>query len=249
MNGIKRALYFVADLIARFVRPVANRIALNQASNIPLERRRQALVSTAAYVERNLGDIKSVSSKFDLLSIALGQANLADDRLICEFGVFRGHTINHLAGMTAKTVYGFDSFEGLPEAWSHGLAKGHFALKKLPKVRSNVVLIKGWFHESLPPFLNQHKGAIGFLHVDCDLYSSTKVVLNQLKSRLAPGAVIVFDEYFNFPGWEQGEHKALQEFLAETNLAVEFIGYNYKGEQVAIRLKQKDSSGQTIKTA
>jgi|ERR1051325_880203 hypothetical protein len=249
MNGIKRVLYSVANLIALIVRPVANRVALNQASNIPLERRRQALVSTAAYVERHMADIKPVTSKFDLLSIALEQANLADDRLICEFGVFRGHTINHLAERTARTIFGFDSFEGLPEAWSHGLPKGHFAVKKLPEVRSNVVLIKGWFHESLPPFLDQHKGAIGFLHVDCDLYSSTKIVLNQLKSRLAPGAVIVFDEYFNFPGWQQGEHKALQEFLAESNLAVDFIGYNCKGEQVAVRLKQNDSGGQTVKTS
>lgn len=239
MNGIKRALLFAADVIARIVRPVINRIAFNQAFNIPLERQKRALALTAEYVDRYLQNIKPTDSKFALLTDALGQADLVGDRLICEFGVFRGDTINHLAQMTQKTVFGFDSFEGLPEDWGHGLSKGHFALKELPKVRSNVALMKGWFHETIPPFLEHQKGMIGFIHVDCDLYSSTKVVLERLKSRFAPGAVIVFDEYFNYPAWEQGEYKAFQEFLGETGHAVEFIGYNCKGHQVAVRLKQK----------
>jgi hypothetical protein len=73
--------------------------------------------------------------------------------------------------------------------------------------------------------------------VDCDLYSSTKIVFDALQPRLAPGAVIVFDEYFNHPEWELGEHKAFNEFLAKTGLSFEYLGYHCKGEQLAVKLK------------
>jgi hypothetical protein len=47
----------------------------------------------------------------------------------------------------------------------------------------------------------------------------------------------VFDEYFNYPEWEQGEYKAFQEFLGRTGLSCEFIGYNRYEEQVAVILR------------
>jgi hypothetical protein len=180
---------------------------------------------------------RAAGSKFELLDWGLDRADVSGARLICEFGVFTGGTINHLATRTSKTIFGFDSFEGLPEAWGElNIAKGHFAVQQLPAVRANVKLIKGWFHESLPPFLSEHPGMIGLLHIDCDLYSSTRVVFDLLQPRLGPGAVIVFDEFFNFPGWEQGEAKAFDELVVRTGMACEFIGYTAKGEQVAVLL-------------
>ena len=59
----------------------------------------------------------------------------------------------------------------------------------LPKVKENVELHKGWFNESLPPFLEQHPGPVAFIHVDCDLYSSTKTLLDLLAPRIRPGTV------------------------------------------------------------
>lgn len=68
-----------------------------------------------------------------------------------EFGVFRGSTINNMSNYTKDTVYGFDSFEGLPEFWREGFDAGAFNLEgQLPSVNSNVELIKGWFTETLP---------------------------------------------------------------------------------------------------
>jgi len=213
---------------------------MSLATDIPLERQRRALAATVDFIEKHMGTLKPVDSKYDLLTNALKEADLSQDRMLCEFGVFEGSTINHLAGQTSKTIFGFDSFEGLPEDWeAQGIAKGHFAVSRLPEVRSNVELIKGWFNESIPPFLANHKGMVAFLHVDCDLYSSTRTVFDLLEPRLAPGAVIVFDEYFNFPNWEQGEHKAFQEFLARTGLSCDYIGYNCKSQQVAARLKTR----------
>jgi hypothetical protein len=52
--------------------------------------------------------------------------------------------------------------------------------------------------------------------------------------------VIVLDDYFNFPQWEEGEAKAFSEFLSRTNLSCEFISYNRNGEQLAVLLKEKE---------
>lgn len=200
-------------------------------------RQSRALASTVDYVEKHMPHVESVKNKPELLTRAFGLATVSDDRLICEFGVFKGESINHLAKLTSKTVFGFDSFQGLPEVWGDTWKKGDFIVPRLPKVRENVTLVQGWFNESLPPFLKEHPGKIGFLHLDCDLYSSCKIVFEQLEGRLVPGTVIVFDEFFNYPQWEDGEFKAFQEFLAKTKLSCEFIGYNRNGEQAAVVLK------------
>ena len=205
--------------------------------SIYLARQKRALASTVEYVEKFMPHVESVRSKPELLTRAFGQADVSGDRLICEFGVFKGESINHVAKLTRKTLYGFDSFKGLAEDWGDTWKKGDFVLRKQPPVHSNVTLVEGWFNESLPPFLKKHPGKLGFLHVDCDLYSSCKTIFELMESRLVPGTVIVFDEFFNYPQWEDGEFKAFQEFLAKTKLSCEFIGYHRNGEQVAVILK------------
>ena len=77
---------------------------------------------------------------------------------------------------------------------------------------------------------------MGFIHIDCDLYSSTKTIFDLLKERIKPGCVLVFDEYFNHPSWEEDEYKAFMEFIAETGLKYEYIGYNRLHEQAAVRI-------------
>ena len=110
-----------------------------------IERKLQdlALEDTARFVAANMAHVTAFKNDFALLQYALQQAKLDGDALVCEFGVFQGITINHLASLTAKTIYGFDSFEGLPETWRPNFEKGRFRLKKLPKVRANVKLLKG----------------------------------------------------------------------------------------------------------
>jgi hypothetical protein len=171
----------------------------------------------------------------DVLTLALKQVE-SKAGLYLEFGVFSGHTINHIAGQVDKPVYGFDSFEGLPERWRDGLGAGHFKVNGLPKVRENVTLVKGWFDQTLPRFLESHPGDVSFLHVDCDLYSSTQTIFTCLASRIKPGTVIVFDEYFSYPGWREGEFKAFQEFIAREHLGFKYLYYNCKGEQVSIKI-------------
>ena len=110
-----------------------------------------------------------------------------------------------------KQVYGFDSFEGLPEEWYHLVRRVISTDGNLPKVNDNNSF-KGIFDSSLPDFKNtdyyQSKDSIAFLHIDCDLYSSTLTVLNELKDKIKPGTIILFDEYFNYTGWQHHEYKA-----------------------------------------
>ena len=202
-----------------------------------IERKLQdlALEDTARFIEANLADVPAFKNDFALLEFALKKVRL--DGLFCEFGVFQGTTINHLARLTTQTIHGFDSFEGLPEFWRPNFDKGRFAVAKLPSVRANVQLYKGWFNESLPPFLAANKGPAAFLHIDCDLYSSTQTIFQLFRDRIRPGTVIVFDEMFNYSGWQQGEFKAFNEFIAETGMKFDWIGYCCYHEQAAVIIK------------
>jgi len=174
--------------------------------------------------------------KTSLLKFAISQAKL--DGLVLEFGVAGGKTITRIAGAVKQAVYGFDSFEGLPEDWTHFQRQGRFSRSgDLPRnLPDNVVLVKGWFNESLPAFIDEHPENVKFLHVDCDLYSSAKTVLNNLADQIKPGTVILFDEYFNYPGWQQHEFKAFNEFIEEHNVSFEYIGFASQHFSVAVRI-------------
>jgi cytidyltransferase-like protein len=147
------------------------------------------------------------------------------DGLILEFGVYQGRTINYIAlKFPNNTIYGFDSFEGLPEEWNDKNPKGIYTLNgNLPKVEKNVELIKGWFNETLPSFINDHKSPISLLHVDCDIYSSTACVLESLKDQIVDGTVVIFDEIWKYPNYKEHEIKAFAEFLLKYNFKYECI--------------------------
>jgi predicted O-methyltransferase YrrM len=116
-----------------------------------------------------------------------------------------------------------------PNCWTHGTFKiGH-----LPDV-PGAELVIGWFEDTLADFLTTHPAPVAFLHIDADLYSSTVTVLEHVGPRLQPGSVIVFDEYFNYPTWEQHEHRAWQEFVAKAGIESRYAAYTYNHEQVAV---------------
>lgn len=209
-----------------------------ESKNIRRQLQRRGLQTTADYVERHMTNVDSVPTRFKLLDLALSHS--VPDGLFCEFGVFSGTSINYIARRISSRVYGFDSFAGLPERWSDGFPAGHFARKDLPQVRGNVELITGWFHETLPPFLAEHSERISFLHIDCDLYSATKTVLSLLNPRIGNGTVIVFDEYFNYPGWQDGEFKAFHEFIDSSRYGYDYLGYNRNDEQAAVIITSAD---------
>lgn len=158
-----------------------------------------------------------------------------------EFGVYRGRSIQHFAEMKPnEKFYGFDCFEGLPEKWDSDNLKGAFNLNgEIPMGAifgshqgdhhdpsasvlikpwsPNIKLIKGYFDASIPKFLETHSGNADFIHLDADLYSSTRTVFELLKDRIVSGTMIMFDELCDYDAYREHEIKAFAEFLLATN--------------------------------
>jgi hypothetical protein len=157
--------------------------------------------------------------------------------LALEFGVATGATLRIIADAVAadRTVAGFDVFTGLPEGWRTGFPVGEFAQEEIPVVAGAEILV-GLFEDELPGFLARNDEQIAFLHVDCDLYSSTKTVFDLAGDRLAPDAVLVFDEFFNYPGWQQHEFRAWTEFVESSGRSFEYLAFTGNNEQVVVRL-------------
>lgn len=159
--------------------------------------------------------------------------------LVLEFGVRHGNTIRQIAAMLGEheQVHGFDSFEGLPEVWHHE-PKGSYTTKGvIPVVPANVQLHVGWFEDTLPKFLEQYEGPVRFVNVDCDIYSSTRTVLDSLAERIAPGTVIVFDEYIGNEHWREDEFKAFQEAVMKYGWTYEYLCFSLFTKQVAVIIK------------
>ena len=154
-----------------------------------------------------------------------------------EFGVWTGRSINFLSKYLNKTqIYGFDSFEGLKEDW-HGyhITSGTFNLnKKVPKLKKNVIPKIGLIQDTLPLFLSEKNPSINFMHIDTDTYETAKFILNSTKKYLSKNCIIVFDELYNYPGWDVGEYKALTETFIEDEY--KFLGFALKGEQAVIQI-------------
>lgn len=200
------------------------------------------------FVHRYLQNAKPLISDADLLRYASDQVTLKG--VYIELGVSTGKTINFIAALNSgQTIYGFDSFLGNPEDYvkdGHHYSKWTFGFKEpfqAPPVLRNVKLIKGSFEEALPFYIEKYlKGQlIAFLHVDCDLYSSTATALEILGPYIRPNTIIVFDDFYSYPEYEQFELKALIEFLERTGYRAEYIAYNTMFEGVAVRiLSSKD---------
>jgi len=227
-------LFTIKRKIDSVIRKTAKRILDADAKDIVRCRQRLALEETARFIELNMLNVPHFPDKFTLLDQAISA--VSKEGLFCEFGVYNGQSINFIASKINTVIYGFDSFEGLPEDWLPEFRKGRFKVNNLPEVRENVALIKGWFDEVLPEFAEQHAEQCSFIHIDCDLYSSTKTIFHYLKNRISRGTVIVFDEFFNFPGWKNWEYKAFAEFIADGDAEFEFLGYCRHGEQVAVKI-------------
>jgi O-methyltransferase len=136
-----------------------------------------------------------------------------------EFGVYHGESLRLWAELNknpSSRMFGFDSFEGLPEDWNPKHPKGTFSTRgNLPEIKdSRVVLVAGWFQQSLREFLSSYEPSHKLvIHNDCDLFSSTLYCLTVLDSVIRPGTIIIFDEF----------DAVLDEYRALTSYASAFI--------------------------
>lgn len=164
----------------------------------------------------------------------------SNNLLLLEFGVFKGSSINIFSNYFKKInyqIYGFDSFEGINEDWygTSKTIKSFDNFGKIPKVNSNVVIVKRLIQDTLPEFLKKNKEKkIVFIHMDLDTYESSRFVLEQVKPYLKKSCIILFDEIYNFPGWSVGEYKALTDTFKENEYS--FFAFSSNGSGAAIRI-------------
>jgi hypothetical protein len=202
--------------------------------DIPFAADHEAARQSAKFVHEQMPTKQAFPHAHDTLEHALSLAPRGGMAL--EFGVWTGTTLKIIStDREGQKVFGFDSFEGLPEDWRSGFPAGHFTVDGLPDV-PGAELVVGWFDDTLPGFLAEHPGPVDFLHVDGDLYSSAKTVLSLVGPRLREGSVVLFDEFFNFPGWQQHEYRAWMEYVEQTGIQFTYEGYTWNNEQVITRV-------------
>ena len=157
-----------------------------------------------------------------------------NDKVCCEFGVRNGLSINYFASRTNLNFYGFDSFRGIPEDWlGTSGSKGSFSANGIvPKVNKNVKIIEGLIEHKLDNFLINHDNKIAFIHIDVDVYSTTKFILEKIKNYIDKETLILFDDFCCFPGWRHGQFKALNEIFSKNQ--VQYIAFG--GEVCVIKI-------------
>ena len=154
---------------------------------------------------------------------------------ILEFGVGEGRSLRFLKGLTDKTIYGFDSFDGLPEDWimsdDYIVPAGSF--KHEPPALNGVKYVVGWFENTIPAWKVENPGMISFMHIDSDIYSSAVTILTELNHQIVPGTILVFDDMYGterYQNWQNGEYKAFEEWKAEYKRKVHEINRTEDGE-------------------
>jgi hypothetical protein len=158
--------------------------------------------------------------------------------LYLEFGVYQGRTMriwSRLLHNANSHLHGFDSFEGLPEPWITNCGVGAFNARGRPPTIDDprVRFFKGWFEDTLPAYVPpQHECLV--INVDCDLYSSTRTVLANLKTYIKPGTYIYFDEFNS----REHELKAWDEFLTTSKMQFELLGADATLTHVLFRRRE-----------
>jgi O-methyltransferase len=149
----------------------------------------------------------------------------------------RGFLAAH--GITDRTVWVADSFDGipapsLPQDAGYHMAKDMqpFCAVPLEQVRElferyellddQVRFLKGWFRDTLA---DAPIGQLALMRLDGDLFESTTDALEALYDRLAPGGFAIIDDYGNLPPCQ----RAVDEFRARRGIAAELSAIDDAG--------------------
>ena len=134
---------------------------------------------------------------------------------IAEVGVYRGGSARLICEVRGtRTLYLFDTFEGLPvtnhldSLFGAGQYAASFEavqayLSKFP----NIHIYKGLFPATSDPVADKR---FSFVHLDVDLYQPTRDALDFFYPRLNAGGMFLIHDYL----WAEGVRRAVQEFFA-----------------------------------
>lgn len=184
--------------------------------------------------ERYLRTYLNIDERYFRLLYCLEQTkDLKGD--VVELGVGSGRSLIYAATWlknagSTKHYYGYDTFSGFPSVREED--KVGLSVDRLQRVKvgvygiydrarmekwirrlglDNVKLVEGDFTKTLQQVKPER---VSFLYIDCDLYDGYKAGLEELYDRMAPGGIILFDEYERIDEWP-GARKAVDEFFAD----------------------------------
>ena len=195
-----------------------------------------------------------------LWDLALEASVLDGDFIEC--GAYRGGT-SCLLGLFIKElglhkrIFILDSFAGMP-APDPRRDQSHFdagvLASDLDECRARIrelelddvaIVVPGWFAQTLPGLPTS--ATYSLVHLDCDLYASTKVCLDALYPKLSDGGLVIFDDYLIR---SPGERMAAQEHVAQTGETLELgpwtQAYLRKARAYVPRLETRDPDGVSL---
>jgi Macrocin-O-methyltransferase (TylF) len=177
------------------------------------------------------------------------------DELLLDLGVWIGWSTRLISDASERTVYGFDTFEGLVEDWQIDdqalIKRGTFSLTEPLAQRfipdtgvslhdgvpdalgRKVQFIRGSTYETLAPFLADRPGApITLFHMDLDTYESCLHALETCKDRFVEGSILVFDEYLV----TNGEMLAFYEFQSKYELEWRYRAWGLEAWEMNVEM-------------
>jgi len=176
------------------------------------------------YHNHNLDFIKKLMAEEDfrffpnemflIKTLAARQNNLEGD--YAEVGVYDGCSARMICEMKKdKPFFLFDTFEGLPKVdgidrlYKKNMFNANYkkVKQKLSKYE-NVFIYKGLFPQETSKFIKGRK--FSFVHLDLDIYKSTKDCLEFFYDKMVKGGIILTHDYV-----VDGVKKAFDEFLKD----------------------------------
>jgi hypothetical protein len=180
-----------------------------------------------------------------------------------EFGVYQGRSFIYAYRQAQKHrldmhFYAFDSFEGLPEVKGQDgeyavLRRGDYACDEPSFQRAlidngvdleRVTVVPGFYDNTLnaetKKKLPLNRAAV--VWIDCDIYESTKLVLDFVTPYLTTGSIIAFDDWFLFGADPKaGEMRAAREWLGENRYIslVDYRQFGLFGHSFIVQVKKR----------
>jgi hypothetical protein len=190
-------------------------------------------------IEKKHDEPKQVGDRLD--SIDEIMKYLGPDQKWVQFGVAAGQSAKYILSLMpeSNTLYLLDSFEGLPENWGKNpnQKKGAFKLKEdqIPVFDDpRAIVLKGWFKDTVKDLV-KIDGPFSFLHIDCDIYSSTVDALFGVGNYISDPCYILFDEFYNYPDFYEHEYIAFLEFIHTFDYKYKPL-FKTQGSQVAFEV-------------
>jgi O-methyltransferase len=208
------------------------------------ERQRRRLARLRSKITRN-HDFYERARRHEFMRCAFVMLSFNGiDGDYAEFGSYGGMTFSLAFKESRKrgmhcTLWSFDSFCGLPPQempedehpyWIAGtmstsLITFHAICKENGLRPNDYRVVPGFYRDTIAHGLAGPRN-IALAYIDCDLYSSTKAVLEYLKTRLKHGMILAFDDYFCHSKTQiSGERKAFLELQHETAAEFSFLPY------------------------